>query len=283
MSAVLDVKQLAQTRLTPKPASASRDTDAVTERTAAKLASLEPAVGDDAEVPEPVLCLTPQDIERLQQLGEVVSAARAAMQKAEADLAAATTQARQLVELERRAGALAADAFRGREAAKQAARAIAADIEDCKLTAAALPALTRDAETARNAFHGARGVLHGAATTAIQAAMLRASKRYAVLALEITEALAAIDAGLAALPSHMGTPLICGWHVHVMAGVSLPALPDTLRVNNMAVASINFRDSLLGADHPRLSAHRTHAATRLQAQLREALAPSGFDPSRLLA
>ena len=94
-----------------------------------------------------------------------VSAARDVLTKADADLVLATRQAQGLVELERRAGAIAAEAFRGGADAKQAAKAVAADIQDCKLTASAIPTLTSERDAAANAFALARSRLHTATTT----------------------------------------------------------------------------------------------------------------------
>lgn len=283
MAAVMSLDQLAATTLTPKPASDMRQRDAVTPATAAKLAALEPASTEAAGLPEvPILCLTLADVERLQELSRAVSKARDVLTKAEAELASATKQAKGLVELERRAGALAADAFRGGAGAKAAAKAIAADIEDCKSVARAIPELTRAQEAAMDAFAQARGRLHTATTNALRQAMLRASKRYGELALAVTECVAAVHAGLEALPAHMQNPLITGWYVHTLHDLSLPAMPAEFRIGN-SVVEMNFRPSLLRNDHPRLTAHMAAAKGRLHAQLREALGPSGIEVSRLLA
>ena len=53
--------------------------------------------------------------------------------------------------------------------------------------------------------------------------MLRASKRYAELAIQVTEAVAAVHAGMKALPSRMSDGLITGWYVHTLHDLSLPA------------------------------------------------------------
>ena len=53
MAAVISLEQLAQTTLTPKPAADMRQKDAVTEKTADKLAALPPADDAQADLPEP--------------------------------------------------------------------------------------------------------------------------------------------------------------------------------------------------------------------------------------
>jgi hypothetical protein len=99
----------------------------------------------------------------------------------------------------------------------------------------------------------------------------------------LTRIVAAVDAGIDLLPSQQQAEMMTGWHAHTLALLSVPAMPEGLRVDNKGVVEMDFRPSLLRVQHPRLTVHQTAAAGWLRQQLGVALSPSNIPVHLLLA
>jgi len=248
-----------------------------------KLAALPPATDEDAgEVTLPQLGLTKADVERIKVLARHVDEARHAFTRAEEALAKATRQASGLPRLRAEAGEIAARAFTCNGAGVEMAQGITDRIALAANAESALPTLQRCRDQAWDACGTARAALHRECTGAIHAAMGRAARRYSMLTLEITRAVASLDACLHSLPARMQEPLAGAWDISFAPVLCAPSANDFGGCDKSAT-DLGYRSMLCHKDHPRQLTHATAARGWIASQLAEAVAPSGIPVTTLLA
>ena len=255
--------------------------EAMPPSTLRQLASLPPASDEEAgALATPTLGLTEDDVEHLQVLSKAWAEAKVKVTAAEQSYTSASRVAARLPEHQRAAGEQAARAWTMNGHGRALASGVVEQIDLAKQAALAMPALERAVAAARDEAAAARGLLHTATTTAVRAAIRRASEHYSELALQLTRTVASIEACVNALPSPAVAELVSPWAMF-KGRLLVPALPTReLSVPwDRAAQDQRFVSTLLSVEHPRLTAHTKASEGWLYRQMSDAL---GFSPRTLL-
>jgi hypothetical protein len=245
------------------------------------LAALEPA--DDPELAPLVLEFTDDDIAELRRLAEDLADAVKLATQAEQRHTAADRIARTLPHLLDRSGQLAAKAFRGTKADKDALAAHNVKVDECREAEAALKTLTDEMVEASRFKDGCFGRLRVFTNKAMAAMRQRAAAAYAYHAESMRKCLAAVDVSIE-LQAHDRDvqAIFTGWHC-VMGNVRVPAMPQEFRgaANGVEHHSAGG-DMLVSWSHSYLTFQQKAIRSRLQVQIADACASVGLRADNLL-
>jgi hypothetical protein len=257
------------------------DRSSMPESTLAQFAALEPLADPP---PEPVaLLLDATELAAIGVRAEALVGAREAARAADVALGEAKALARQIDGLQARSGALAAKAFSGVKADKQAVQSLNAELERCQQARIALPTLEAEAAEAHRLRDAALGGLQVLTAQCMGSLRQRAADEYTRLAGEMLKCVAAIGTTLELQPRVYAAEG-SGWATMFMSSLNVPAVLDSLRNRRdaQAVENLHFRDTLLSFNHGRLRAASSGCRSNLLVQLQASLAPCGLQPSNVL-
>jgi hypothetical protein len=250
-------------------------------RAFAAWAALPPA--EDPELPPVVLEFTDDDEKEMRRLSEDLDEAVKLVVSSEQRHTAADRIARTLPHLNDTSGRLAAKAYRGTKADKDALAAHNAKVAEAHDAEAALRGLKEELDEARRFKDGCFGRLRTFTNKAMASMRQRAAEAYAYHAEQMRRCLAAVDVSIEMQAHDRDVQAIFqGWH-NMIGNVRVPAMPTEFRgaANGVEHHSAGG-DMLISWSHSYLTFQQKAIRSRLQTQIAEACAPVGLRADNLL-
>jgi len=263
--------------MTPRNLATSGIKDGTRDRMLEVLAKLPAADDDEAELaPPPVLALTAEDLAEIKLRSDALSTAHDLRRAADQRAAACRALVQQIDFLQSRSGTLAARAFQGTDADKEALRRHNAALSEAQAAEAALKGLQDEAVEAARQVDAAFGRLRVFTSKAIDRLRCRAASSYTQAIEQARRSLAAISATVD-MQHTSYREAASGFYV-ALSLVRCPALDASLMRDRRGVEShVNGGgDMLLTGQHGALTLQASGFRSKIQCQIDEAVSGSGL-------